>query len=104
MGLERNAKIRGALIPDGSAVLLQPAENCFLIGEAAGLSDNFTGGGIHYALLSAKALADALQGKTSYDEAMKPQLDAVHKNCSNANIYFAASGKVVEFLGQKKTN
>lgn len=104
MGVECNAKIRGALIPDGSDVLLQPAENCFLIGEAAGLSDNFTGGGIHYALLSAKALADALQGKTLYDEAMKPHLDAVHKNCSNANIYFAASGKVVEFLGQKKTN
>ena len=104
MGIKMENKIRGALIPDGSDVLLQPAEHCFLIGEAAGLSDNFTGGGIHYALLSAKALADALQGKTSYDEAMKPQLDAVHKNCSNANIYFAASGKVVEFLGQKKTN
>jgi flavin-dependent dehydrogenase len=104
MGIKMESKIRGALIPDGSDVLLQPAEHCFLIGEAAGLSDNFTGGGIHYALLSAKALADALQGKKTYDEAMKPQLDAVHKNCSNANIYFAAGGKVVEFLGQKKTN
>ena len=104
MGIKIESKIRGALIPDGSDVLLQPAEHCFLIGEAAGLSDNFTGGGIHYALLSAKALADALQGKKTYDEAMKPQLDAVHKNCSNANIYFAAGGKVVEFLGQKKTN
>ncbi|WP_026767233.1 FAD-dependent oxidoreductase [Selenomonas ruminantium] len=104
MGIKMENKIRGALIPDGSDVLLQPAEHCFLIGEAAGLSDNFTGGGIHYALLSAKALADALQGKKTYDEAMKPQLDAVHKNCSNANIYFAAGGKVVEFLGKKKTN
>ena len=62
MGIKMESKIRGALIPDGSDVLLQPTENCFLIGEAAGLSDNFTGGGIHYALLSSKALADAFAG------------------------------------------
>ena len=110
MGINIENKIRGALIPDGSDVLLQPAENCFLLGEAAGLSDNFTGGGIHYALLSSKALADAFAGgedrgvQAAYYKAMKPHLDAVHKNYSNANIYFAAGGKVVEFLGQKKTN
>ena len=42
--------------------------------------------------------------QAAYYKAMKPHLDAVHKNCSNANIYFAAGGKVVEVLGKKKTN
>lgn len=103
LGFEVTEKLRGALIPDGRDVLLQAGKSAFLIGEAAGLSDNFSGGGIHYALLSAKALGDALTGGMPYEKAMEPHVEAVQKNSSNANIYFAASGKVVELLGEKKT-
>lgn len=105
MGLEIDREnLRGALIPEGDDVLLKAGKNGYLLGEAAGLSDNFSGGGIHYALWSAKALADALTGGPAYEKAMKPHVEAVKKNSGNSKLYFTAAGKVVELMGTKKNN
>ena len=82
--------MRGALLPKGDDVLLKAGENIYLLGDAAGLIDNFTGGGIHYALLSAKALADSLNGAESYETIIAPQVATVRNNFSHAAFYYKA--------------
>ncbi len=79
------ARVKGALIPTGDDVLLQPGDHTYLIGDAAGLIDAFSEGGIHYALLSAQALAAKLTGGTSYALGMKPHLDFIQKNSKKPN-------------------
>lgn len=105
MGLDMKGQLRGAMVPKGNDVLLRPGKDAFLIGDAAGLIDNFTGGGIHYALLSAKALADALieDGGESFETLMKPHVSAVKKNFSNAGLYAMAGRTFISQLGQKRT-
>lgn len=66
-----DVKPAGAYLPSGTSVVLggPPYEDLCLIGDAAGLIDPFTGEGIYYAVLSAKAVADALaSGKPAYPE------------------------------------
>lgn len=102
-GLKKLEKLRGALISQGDDVLLQPGCNgAYLIGEAAGLTDYFTGGGIHYALWSAKCLADALVEGKSYEKLMEPYVKAVKKNRINANLFFKAGTTVVLQLGSRR--
>lgn len=103
MGIKGTGKLRGALISQGDDVLLQPGCNgAYLIGEAAGLTDYFTGGGIHYALWSAKCLADALVEGKSYEKLMEPYVKAVKKNRTNANLFFKAGTTVVLQLGSRR--
>lgn len=61
LGIEQNISIRGAAIPIDK-ILLSCNENAFFIGDAAGLNDTGTGGGIHYAFISANLLFEALIG------------------------------------------
>ena len=61
LGIEQNISIRGAAIPIDK-ILLSCNENAFFIGDAAGLNDTVTGGGIHYAFISANLLFEALIG------------------------------------------
>lgn len=64
-------KLAGAYLPSGTSVVLGAPqyENLCLIGDAAGLIDPFTGEGIYYALLSAKAAVEAIvSGSPAYLE------------------------------------
>ncbi|MBR1885279.1 MAG: FAD-dependent monooxygenase [Schwartzia sp.] len=99
LGLAMPSKLRGALIPVGDDVLLRAGKNAFLIGDAAGLIDVLTGGGIHYALLSAKALADALTGGEDYEKAMRPHVNFVKKNADNTGLFYTATCNFVARLG-----
>ena len=88
IGIALPERVPGALIPRGDQVMLQPGKRTFLVGDAAGLIDMFTGGGIHYALLSAQALADSFIGGPFYAEAMKPHLAFINKNTENVKRYY----------------
>ena len=93
-------RFSGAFIPEGDDVLLRIGARTYLLGDAAGLNDAFTGGGIHYALLSAQALASEFAGKITYEEAMKPHLDFVKKNSKNVKQYYAAACSVISGFGK----
>ena len=73
MGIDA-PQLRGAPIPSGDDILLRAGEHAWLIGDAAGLIDASTGGGIHYALDSACLLASSFVGGAPYEEAMAPTL------------------------------
>lgn len=94
-------KIPGALLPKGNDVLLQPGKHSFLVGDAAGLIDAFTGGGIHYALLSAQALAKSITGGPPYEEAMKPHLAFIKKNAENVEKYYRVAWSVIDSFGKR---
>lgn len=98
-GVSMPPKLRGALIPEGDDVLLHAGKRAYLLGDAAGLADAFTGGGIHYALLSAKALADALAGGEAYEKTMRPHVDFVKKNADNVGFYYSAARSVIKKMG-----
>lgn len=69
--VSENTKPTGAYLPSGTSVALGTSlqENLCLIGDAAGLIDPFTGEGIYYAFLSAKAAADSIVlGRAVYQE------------------------------------
>lgn len=64
-------ELRGAPIPTGDDVLLEAAEDVWLVGDAAGLASPIDGGGIHFALMSARMLATSLLGGEPYEKAMR---------------------------------
>ena len=111
----------GAFIPEGDDVLLRIGTRTYLLGDAAGLNDAFTGGGIHYALLSARALAASLAGAgnqpdsssvpasessfvetVSYEEAMQPHVNYVKKSSANLKQYYAVACSVVSGFGKRR--
>ena len=102
LGIVAPLRFSGAFIPEGDDVLLRIGTRTYLLGDAAGLNDAFTGGGIHYALLSARALAAAFAGKASYEEAMKPYVEFVQKNSKKARQYYAAAYSVISGFGNKR--
>lgn len=66
-----NTKATGAYLPSGTSVVLGTPlyGELFLIGDAAGLIDPFTGEGIYYAFLSAKVVADTIvSGRPVFQE------------------------------------
>lgn len=67
-------KLRQALIPEGDDVLLQAGQDAYLVGDAAGLAEGFGGSGMHLAMRSALALADALDGGPAYEVSMQPDI------------------------------
>lgn len=74
MGIDMPA-LKGAPIPTGMDVLLQAGKHTYLVGDAAGLASPINGGGIHYALISARILAESLRSGQSYEDAMRPLVD-----------------------------
>ena len=67
----RPIKLAGAYLPSGTSVVLGTSryEGLCLVGDAAGLIDPFTGEGIYYALLSARAAAESIvSGNPVYPE------------------------------------
>ncbi len=69
--LSGDIKPKGAYLPSGTSVALgtSSCSDLCLIGDAAGLIDPFTGEGIYYALLSAKAAANSIvSGRPVYQE------------------------------------
>ena len=114
-------RFSGAFIPEGDDVLLRIGTRTYLLGDAAGLNDAFTGGGIHYALLSARALAASLAGAgnqpdsssvpasessfvetVSYEEAMQPHVNYVKKSSANLKQYYAVACSVVSGFGKRR--
>ena len=80
-------KPRGAYLPSGQSVALGTpgCENLFLIGDAAGLIDPFTGEGIYYALLSAQIAADTILSDvptcSDYRRRMERVIATITENC-----------------------
>lgn len=101
LGLKEIKHLRGALLPKGNDVLLQPGEDVYLLGDAAGLADPFTGGGIHYAMVSAQLLTNALLGGEPYEEAMAPYVRNLGKHYGNLGIYFRTACQFISRLGKK---
>ena len=81
LGIKAPKKLRGAPLPTGDDVLLMTGNRTFFVGDAAGLINSFTCGGIQYALWSAQKLAGSLCAGDSYEEAMRPIVE------SNAQIF-----------------
>ena len=82
------SNLRGAPIPTGDDVLLRVGENAFLAGDAAGLVRPCDGGGISYALLSARNLASSLLGGTPYEEAMRPLVEDIARTAVKRKSWF----------------
>lgn len=75
-------KPTGAYLPSGTSVALgTPSyEDLFLIGDAAGLIDPFTGEGIYYAILSAKMAASSIIScKPAYSEYERRMSRIIHE-------------------------
>ncbi len=79
--------LRGAPLPAGDDVLLQCGPDILLIGDAAGLCDAITGGGIHYALESALAVAEQLLKGIPYGESMASSLEELARSAHLAPCY-----------------
>ena len=121
LGITPPPRFSGAFIPEGDDVLLRIGERTYLLGDAAGLNDAFTGGGIHYALLSARALAASLAGAgnrreslsapdstssfagtVTYEEAMQPHVNYVKKSSANLKQYYTVACSVVSGFGKRR--
>lgn len=77
-----NTKTTGAYLPSGTSVALDTPlyRDLCLIGDAAGLIDPFTGEGIYYAFLSAKAAADSIVSGRSICQEYEQQMEQVVKS------------------------
>lgn len=101
MGIKEIRHLRGALLPKGNDILLQAGEDVYLLGDAAGLVDPFTGGGIHNAMISAQVLSASLLGGEPYEKAMAPYVRNIEKHYGNLGIYFRAAYQFISHFGQK---
>ena len=108
LGIEAPKKLRGAPLPTGDDVLLMTGKRTFFVGDAAGLINSCTGGGIQHALWSAQKLAGALCDGGSYEEAMRPIVECVAQMYGRVNtLYFLKmyeirkKGKPVADLGKR---
>lgn len=83
-------KLRGAPIPTGDSVRLRASRRTYFVGDAAGLMRKTDGGGIYYALLSAKCLAEYFLGGEDYETVMEPIVDRIG--------YLARNARGIQFL------
>lgn len=98
--------LRGAPIPTGDDVLLRAGEGAWLVGDAAGLAWPTDGGGIVYALLSARLLASSLLGGVPYEEAMCFHIEELANAAATRNqeyfvkaLHIAQSGTLWAYGG-----
>ena len=86
-----NIRPRGAYLPSGQSVVLgvPNRENIYLLGDAAGLIDPFTGEGIYYAFQSAQIAAETvLSGESTYSgyrQRMGKIISSIAENCQIRN-------------------
>lgn len=81
-------KMFGAYIPSGGDILLRYEENVYFIGDAAGLAEGFSGGGIHYALISSRRLSNALIEGKDYEVMMKNIAKNIYKDYMLCEKYY----------------
>ena len=91
--------LRGACIPSGRDILFRAGENAYFLGDAAGLTMPLLGSGIHYAVLCAGALADALASGGSYEDLMRPWADGIASKGSKAAMLQAMRNLIVHKNG-----
>jgi flavin-dependent dehydrogenase len=97
-------KVRGAFIPTGQDVCLKVSDNVYFTGDAAGLVHGADGGGIVYALVSARLLAEALLTGEDYEKLMQPYVSKVAFLAENkAKHQFLANMMIIK-KGQKALN
>ena len=84
--------LRGAPIPTGEDILLRADEHVFLVGDAAGLASPIDGGGIHFALASARMLAASLLGGDPYEDAMRPIIQNLTNKATNRDETYLLTG------------
>lgn len=81
IAVSENTKVTGAYLPSGTSVALGTplyGDLC-LIGDAAGLIDPFTGEGIYYAFLSARAAADSIASGRPIGQEYERQMEQIVK-------------------------
>lgn len=78
-----SVKVRGAFIPTGQDVCLKVKDNVYFMGDAAGLVHGADGGGIMYALISARLLAESLLSREDYEKLMQPCVSEVAFSVAN---------------------
>lgn len=81
-------RIYGAYIPSGDDVLLRSGKNVYYIGDAAGLADGFSGGGIHYALISAGRLSDSFVEGKDYEALMSNIVDNMYTDYEQCKEHY----------------
>ena len=86
-GFEPSA-LRGAPIPTGDDIVLAPAQDAWLVGDAAGLIDSPTSGGIHHALGSACVLASSLLGGPSYEDVMRATVEEIEEEARRIHMVY----------------
>ena len=99
LGLGLPAKLRGAPIPDGSNVRLVVGKRTYFVGDAAGLIQKTNGGGIEYALWSAKCLAEFFLGGEDYEKAMRDTVEVVARLARDARKIQFLSNIMILRLG-----
>ena len=100
MGIEMPS-LRGAPIPEGDDVMLKAGEHAWLVGDAAGLILPFYGGGIQYALYSARLLAESLTGGTPYEQSMAQLLKSIARSSQGLTLgYFLSCMMITKQKGQ----
>ena len=90
--------LRGAPIPTGDDIILAPAQDAWLVGDAAGLITPNCSGGIHFALISAYKLANCLTSGRSYTEVMAPFVERIEKGVARVGRMYLATSL---FIAQK---
>lgn len=81
-------RIYGAFVPSGNDVLLKSGNNVNYIGDAAGLAEGFSGGGIHYALISAGRLANAFLEGQDYEALMGNIVDNMYSDYEECREHY----------------
>lgn len=98
-GIELPA-LRGAPIPTGDDIMLAPAQDAWLVGDAAGLISPSVSGGIHHALESAYLLADCLTKGYSYTDAMEPIVKRITVDVSIIGRTYLATSLFIAERGE----
>ena len=98
-GIELPA-LRGAPIPTGDDIMLAPAQNAWLVGDAAGLITPSVSGGIDHALESANLLANCLTKGYSYTDAMEPIAEEITKVANEIDKLYLATSQLIVKRGE----
>ena len=94
-------QLRGAPIPTGDDVLLRVGGDAWLVGDAAGLARPVDGGGIYYALTSARRLATALLGGVPYEKSMHRLVEDVAQMADKRDGWYLINALAISREGSE---